>query len=383
MNDRTLRVVGSIALVALGLLIVSMKLLVPLDAGVWWNVLMARGCTTDMTVDRLVRVASRTLGVMVVVAALLRARRESLRAVWPAIALVLLGALANDTMKHVFARERPSNLPGVAEAHGFPSGHTMNSAIAALAIAVLVTGFRRPLFWRATAFGLLAVVAAGRILVADHWLLDGVGSLLTATALAGLMLPAVRRRPLAAPAALAAVLAVVLGAATLMPTWRVSLPSPLVSETVEVDAELGQTLGDATFEGNWVRHVREEPAGGVSWLRGAASVNVMETTWIAGAKAMEEGKPLPEPSTPTKGRELLIVTARPDVRTAACTRVRLAVNGHIVAGFIPFRGWREYRVPLPDGTFRRGYNDVQFSSRVEGTGTPAELAVSRIRMRLK
>ena len=59
--------------------------------------------------------------------------------------------------------------------------------------------------------------------------------------------------------------------------------------------------------------------------------------------------------------------------------VRVAVNGRIVAGFVPFRGWREYRLPVAPGTYRRGFNELQLAVR-EPDGNPQRLAVARFRL---
>ena len=377
MGSRTLAVVGVAALLGLVVLIASLGLLAPLDDAVWRTVLFARDCAVDAAVERLIGAAGAALAVLVVAAVLLHARRHGLRAVWPAVALLAIGALTNEAMKDVFARERPSNLAGVAEAHGFPSGHATNSAVAALAVIVLAAGLRRPLLWRASALLLLAVVAVGRILAADHWLLDVVGALLTALALAGLFLPAFRRRPLAAPLALAAVLAAVLGAAHLWPALRVALPSPLdVAGADVLVAEVSGITPGVTTAGDWSGGAYAEPAGGYAWLRGSGLVQVFDPRAAERAAAGE-------PPVPAGGGadELLVLVARPDAKSPACVTVRVAVNGEIVASFVPFRGWREYRIPLPRGAYRPGYNDIQIAARAEN-GAPERLALARLRLRL-
>jgi len=380
-----MRVAGVIALVLLAIEVLFLGVLLPLDQAVWLRVLLVRGCTTDQTVDQLVGWAGVATVVLVAVAAVLHLRRRGVAATWPAAALFATGALVNVVMKDLLSRERPSNLPGVVDGHGFPSGHVMNTVLAMLVVFEFSRSFRRPWLWRGVAVILTGVVAAGRVLYGAHWFLDVVGAVLTALALAGLCLPVFGRRPFAAPATLAAVLAVALAGHALFPEAVVHLPSPLTAPGGEfIDVDLGAPGASSSLTGNWSGGGHEDPAGSLSWMRGVAGVSVFETSWVEAAKRIEAGDEsavIPTIGAEDGPGELLVMVARPEKEPSTCRQVRAAVNGHIVASFVPFVGWREYRIPLPRSTFRRGFNDVQLSVR-SPDGVPQKLAVSRFRLRL-
>lgn len=387
MGDRPLRIVGVVALVLLAAEVLFLGALLPIDQAIWLRALLVRGCTTDRTVDQVVGGAVVAMGVLTGAVVLLHALRRGWAATWPFIALFAVGAFANDVLKNVLSRERPSNLPGVAAGHGFPSGHVMNTVLAMIIVLGAAASLRRPWLWRVLAVTLAGIMAAGRVLYGAHWFLDVVGAVLMALALAGLGLPAFRRRPLVAPVALAVVLAMIVGVRALVPGVVVRLPSPLTGAGEEfLDVELGALGTSSNLSGNWLGGVHEDPAGDLAWLRGVGGVSVFETTWAEAAERAEAGDEralLPPSVAPEEGPgELLVMVARPDTEVATCRRVRVAVNGHIVTGFVPFVGWREYRIPLPRGTYRRGFNELQVAVRALD-GTPQRLAVSRFRLRLR
>jgi undecaprenyl-diphosphatase len=387
MSDRALRRMGVVALIVLLLLIASLGRLLAIDQRVWLLVLLARGCTTDLTVDQMVHGAVLAMGLLVVVVALLHLRRRGPAATWPVVVVLAVGAMANDVLKQTLTRERPSNLPGVVDGHGFPSGHVMNTALAAGVVYLLAGSLRRPLPWRLAALALTATVASGRVLAGDHWVLDVVGALLTAVALLGLAVPAFRRRPLVAPLALAAALAGVLALHTIRPEVALRLPSPLtvVGDDI-VEVRLAEIGPEVSLGPGWRGGGREDPAGSIMWLDGAAAATVFAATWLgpvddAEAAAGTDGDTPPAaPKAPPVGPgELLVMEARPD-KAAACTVARVAVNGNLVTTFVPFRGWRQYRIPLPEGTYRPGYDELQVAARAPD-GAPLRLAVSRFLIR--
>ncbi len=380
-----MRIAGVVALVLLVVEILSLGVLLPIDQAVWFRVLLVRGCTTDLTVDQFVWCVGFAMTALAAAAALLHLRRRGWAATWPSLALFATGALLNTAMKVLLSRERPSNLPGTVDGHGFPSGHVMSTTLAMLVVFVFSRSFRRPWMWRIAAVILAAGVAAGRVLYGAHWFLDVVGAVLTAFALAGFCLPAFERRPLAAPAMLAGMLALVLGGHALFPDAVVRLPSPLTRPGEEfLDVDLGAVGTSMNLTGNWAGHGHEDPAGSLAWLRGVGGVSVFETSWVEAAKRIEAGDTtavIPPIGAEDGPGELLVLVARPDKESSSCRQVRVAVNGHIVTGFVPFVGWREYRIPLPRGTYRRGFNEVQLSVRAPD-GAPERLAVSRFRLRL-
>src|SRR6266481_7856955 len=221
-----LRTIGVVALVALAGEVVLMPHLVRLDAALWRAILYWRQCGVDRAVDHVVEPSTRlAIGVLVAVA-LLRARVDGVRRVWPSVAVCLIGLYAGKLLKNVFMRERPSMLPGPIVGHSFPSAHVMNTALAAIAIVVLAAAFRHPRRWWAASCVMVAIIFLGRLLLAHHWMLDAIGGLLAAVALNGLALPVVRRRPLVAPAALALVISGVLVVVTHAPMLKIRLPSP-------------------------------------------------------------------------------------------------------------------------------------------------------------
>lgn len=342
---------------ALAAEIVLLPRLVELDGALWRAVLFARGCDADRAVDWIVTAATRVVMVLLAAATVLSVRGVGVRETWPPLAVCAVGLLTGEFLKNVFMRERPSMIPDVALGHSFPSGHVMNTTLAALAILVLVAGFRHPRRWWAAA-ALVAIVAAGRLLLGHHWLLDALGSGLAAVALMGLCLPSFRRRPLLAPAVLALALATVL---TVDLHWRaleIRLPSPLSALTPRVvEIDVGAALGTAALRGDWTP-LAERALGRLgAWLRGAGTV-VIEMPAAAGGG----GPPSGEDAVPGGRPAELVFAGRPDITDQRCVSLRVAVNGQALAPFVPFVGWREYRLPLPPGTVRPGANEVRIEA---------------------
>jgi membrane-associated phospholipid phosphatase len=365
-SDRAWRTAAAVALVALAAELAFLPLLVPLDEAVWRRVLLWRGCATDRTIESVVDITSVATAALVIVVALRRTLASGVRAAWPALAAVALGALANDVLKLLLTRERPSTLPGETIGHSFPSGHVMNSVVAALAVIALTEGWRTRSRWRLAALALALTTAAGRVLYAHHWVLDAVGGTLAALALFGLGLPAFRRRPLAVPAALAVVLGVSLALGRALGITGLPLPSPLgAAGEGAVAVAVGAPESAAALRGAWEDPVREDPAGLVAWLGGPAQIRLEVPPASAGDTAAEPG--------------LLALAGRPAAPLTGCVSVRLALNGHEIATFVPFRGWREYRLPSPPGALRGGANELEIEVRDE-QGGPWRFAVAYVRV---
>jgi hypothetical protein len=70
---------------------------------------------------------------------------------------------------------------------------------------------------------------------------------------------------------------------------------------------------------------------------------------------------------------------RPDVDGDECAVLRLAVNGRPLAPFVPFAGWREYRLPLPAGALRPGANAVRIEA-VDTRNAPGRFALVYLRL---
>jgi undecaprenyl-diphosphatase len=105
---------------------------------------------------------------------------------WRGLAVGLAFAVASTAsalhvilMKSVI--ERPG--PGVSLLHGlgsFPSGHSANAAVMAVFAGLLV---RRPWAW-AVGAGYVAVMAASRVVLAEHWLTDTIAGTASGAAVA-------------------------------------------------------------------------------------------------------------------------------------------------------------------------------------------------------
>jgi membrane-associated phospholipid phosphatase len=318
--------------------------IVPLEAALWHRILFWRGCSTDVVVEILVDAATVSMLLLLGAAAARAAQRDGATAAWPPLALCALGLLAGRALKNVFARARPSALTDLALGYSFPSGHVMNTALAGLAVVLLSSGLPGQRRWRAAAGICMSVIFAGRLLAARHWLLDAVAGLLAAVALAGLGHPWVRRRPVLAPAVLALALAIVLLAFLRRPDLRIVLPSPLtVSSATSVEIDIGAPATAPLMRGEWTDRGSERAGRSYVWLRGSASVDV----------------PIAERALVAPAQATLAVGGRPDAAERRCARVRVGVNDTVSPAFVPFEGWREYRLPIPGGALRGGANEVR------------------------
>jgi hypothetical protein len=95
--------------------------------------------------------------------------------------------------------------------------------------------------------------------------------------------------------------------------------------------------------------------------------------WLTGAGAVT----LP-PAGATDDGWTIAFGARPDADAPACVRVSVSAGGRPIATFVPFEGWREYRVAAgavaPEASLA-----VRFEAEY-GDGTPARLAVAYVRL---
>lgn len=327
-----LRIVGGAALAGLVGLVASLEFLVPFDDAVWRVVLHARGCATDGRVDRVVDLATHLLTVLFIAAAAFHAYRRGAIAAWPWVAISVLGLLTSKTLKHVFTRERPSALPDVAHGFSFPSAHVMNSLVALIAVMALTRYTRRRGWSRAAAVALTTTVVAGRVLLGRHWATDVLGGTLAALALVGLVVPAIRRRPLVGPLAYTMALAVGFVVDRRLGPDGVHLPTPLVGARV------------ALLDVDVPARDRDRSVGRVAWLDGAATIPIEVPANVDVTRPLE-----------------LAVGGRSKRALASCLSLGFAVNGTEVGRFVAFRGWREYRVIVPPGTLRVGTNALTLS----------------------
>ncbi len=366
-----LRTVGLLALVALAGELLLMPRLVDIDGALWRAILYWRDCRTDRAIDRIVVVTTYVAAGLLVAAVLARIRQDGVRVVWPPLALCLLGLQAGKLLKNLFQRERPSMLPGAIPGHSFPSGHVMNTTLAAVAVLMLAATFRHPRRWGALALLAMATIFIGRLVLAHHWFLDAVGGVLAAIALNGLALPAVRRRPLLAPALLSVTITAVLMGVTHSRGHRISLPSPLSVSADGVEAHPPALLGSDALRGGWEATPERFRRGGYLWLRGAGSIALM----LEPSSGVGDGvHPVPAGAEAT-----LAIGGRPDLVARRCLTFRVSVNDRTLAPFVPFVGWREYRLLLPPGTLRPGRNDVRLEV-TDASGEPWRFAVAYVRL---
>ena len=367
---RLLRIVGLLALVALGGEVLLMPRLVHLDGAVWRHILYWRQCSTDRIVDRLVDVTTYAAIALLAAAVVARLRQDGARAAWPPLAVCLLGLHVGKVLKNVFQRERPSMLPGAIPGHSFPSGHVMNTMLAALAVVMLAASCRHPRRWAAPAIVMAAVVFVGRLLLAHHWLLDAIGGALAAVALHGLALPAVRRRPLVAPALLALAATLVLTVVSHDRRLRVVLPSPLSVSADGIEVRPFALPDGAALHGGWDAAPGHFRRGGYLWMRGDASV-----AFDPGPLAAGDGvHPVPPGAEAT-----LAIAGRPDITERRCLTMDVSVNGRALRPFVPFVGWREYRLLLPPGTLQPARNEVRLAVH-DAAGAPWRFAVAYVRL---
>ena len=366
--------IGLVALVALACEIVLLPRLVGFDAALWRAILFWRQCGMDRAVDRVVELTTRAAIGLVIAAALVRAGLDGVRRTWPPLAVCLLGLHAGKLLKNVFARERPSMLSGPIVGHSFPSGHVMNTALAAIAIVMLTAAFRHPRRWRTAAVLMVTIMFLGRLLLAHHWMLDAFGGLLAAVALNGLALPFVRRRPLFAPVVLAVASSVVLAVVTRAPAFKIHLPSPLsVHERDGVELRVADAVGTDALRGGWNTSAEHCRHGDYLWLEVEGSATLMLPA-IDGARESDDGQ-----RAPAGGQASLAFAGRPDLRERRCLTARVSVNGRQLPPFVPFVGWREYRLPVPPGVLHAGRNEVRLAI-VDAAGSPWRFAIVYLRL---
>ena len=363
---RGLRTTGLIAALAFVAIVVSLGRLVRVDDDVWRAVLSARGCGADRVVDRTVDAATRLLLVLVVGVTVVHARRHGVRSIWAWTITAALGLFAGTTLKHLLTRDRPSSLPDVLLGYSFPSAHAMNSVIGVLAVFAFTRAVSGRWWLRGTAILIAIVVIGGRLLLARHWVCDVTAGVLAALALGGLVVPVVERRPRLAPALVATVLLAVYGIDRWMAADGFRLPAPLVSRArALVEVDLG---GDSTvaLTGGWREAGEEAPGGSLVWLEGAGTIPVDVPPTILAAHA--------DGTAPFR----LALGGRPALPATGCTTVTVDVNGRTLAAFVPFGGWREYRLPIAADLLHAGRNEVAIDVRA-GT-EPRRFAVTYVRL---
>ncbi len=356
---RQLPAIGAAALAGLVGLVVSLESWVAVDDAAWRAVLFLRGCSTDAMVERSVTLATRALALLLIAAAVLHVRARGVASAWPWIGPWLLGLLTSKALKHLLTRERPSALPDVTVGYSFPSAHVMNGLLAAVAVVALTRGFRHRGRWWLLAGACTATLVVGRVLLGRHWTTDVVGGILSALVLVGFAVPAFASRPVVAPVMLTAALAAAFALDRSPWVRGVRLPTPLVGRGAAlVDVELGSATS-TDLRGSWTGAAAEPPFGPFQWLDGEGTLafDVPAT--------LDPGVPL-----------TLAIGGRPKKRPGSCPLLGVAVNGQPLASFVPFVGWREYRLPLPPALVRAGRNELDLRT---GHGT-ARFGLTYVRL---
>ncbi len=348
-----LRMVGVAALVGLAALVVSLEHWIAFDDAVWRGVLYLRGCETDAVTDRVVDLATRLLTGLLVVATALHMRRNGVRSAWPWVGSSVLGLLTSKTLKHLLTRERPSAIPDVALGFSFPSAHVMNSLIAMISVMALTADGPRRSWWRALAAVLTVIVSVGRVLLGRHWASDVLGGWLVALVLVGFGVPAIARRPLVAPMVLVTALGIGFVVDQRLAADGLHLPTPLVAaRAAVVGVEVDRSVG---------RPVADRGVGSIAWLDGAATIAV----------DVPEGFDVSRPLA-------LAVGGRSERALAPCLSLVFALNDVELGRFVPFRGWREYRLVLPPGVLRVGRNAFSISATTRDGPVPWALVYVRL-----
>src|SRR6185369_9935790 len=72
---------------------------------------------------------------------------------------------------------------------------------------------------------------------------------------------------------------------------------------------------------------------------------------------------------------------REDLRQRRCLSARVTLNGRELARFVPFVGWREYRLLVPPGWLRSGANEIRFEV-TDAAGEPWPYAMAYVRLEL-
>ena len=357
--------IGLVALGALAALVATLPHTVALDDWVWRHVLLMRECATDGLVDRLVDHLTRGLIVLMAVVVIVHVRAHGWRSAWPWVSACGLGIVASKTLKHVLTRDRPSSLPDVAIGYSFPSAHAMNSIAALLAILALAYGFRRRSLWWAAGAVPTVTVVVGRVWLGRHWFCDVTGGALAAVALIGLVVPAVARRPVAAPAFLALALGTALLVDHRLGDTGFRLPTPMIgARAAMIDVNVGRD--DTALGGTWREQGEEYPGGPHRWLEDEGTIALQVSDLLAADLDHDAA-----------GLRLAFGsrTAKP---RPGCMTVTVELNRRVVGRFVPFEGWREYRLPIPPSLLHAGRNDVAIA--VTAANGPARLALSYLRV---
>ena len=121
---------------------------------------------------------------------------------------------------------------------------------------------------------------------------------------------------------------------------------------------------DDELAGGWREEDAQRPGGTFRWLEDRGTVALHVSSDVASAMGGTVSR--------------LAFGARTETPRPACMEVAVELNGHAIGAFVPFDGWREYRLPIPVGVLHEGRNEVAVS--VAAANAPARFALSYLRI---
>ena len=261
---------------------------------------------------------------------------EGRRTEIPRVAVAIGGAaLMAELLKTGVERLRPRTVPFLETGNSFPSGHVMTTTVAALAACALVRATDWPRRWKVAAYAFAAAAvlaqACDRIALEAHWLSDLPASMLFAFAwfLATPILVVQSPRRIAV-----GTVAFVLAYAAVYadPALRIHLPSASASAGPPTwEIEVGEPGVNDRFVGSWTE-TTEKPLGAVAWWKQTEFEIPVDQEFEGGSIVKVLLRP---PDCGQRQRQV-------DVR------VTVALAGRDVATLGLRRGWREYRIAVPD-----------------------------------
>ena len=338
--SRSIRV-AIVCFAAVALLGIALPALRPLDDAVALGIQATRDCASDASAERLGTIAALmlTIGAAIVVR-----RPPPIIVILLAIATFATGALFGELLKTVFERLRPDSMPGSPTGNAFPSGHIMNTTLAAAILWIHARPGRRARL-ELGVLGVLLVAAVvvqslSRLWLGAHWTSDVPASVLLALGWVALVPTLISLGPLRV-----AIVGIVAAAVALLflrsPELRPRLATALDAKRTIAEVLIGPPVAPL-LEGDWELGHRE-PIGDVGWLRGTEGT-------IALPPAAKAPRTLRIGIRPTTvGRE----------RRPSCLAVSVGVNEWTAPPTALVTGWREIRLALPGDAWRSEGNVVR------------------------
>ena len=338
--SRSIRV-ALVCFVAVALLAIALPALRSLDDAVARGIQATRDCASDANAERLGTIAALMLTIG---AAIVLRRPPPFAVMLLAIATFATGALFGELLKTAFERLRPDSMPGSPTGNAFPSGHIMNTTLAAAILWIHARPGRRARL-ELGVLGVLLVAAVvvqslSRLWLGAHWASDVPASVLLALGWVALVPTLVSLGPLRV-----AIVGTVSASAALLflraPELRPRLATALDANRPIAEVLIGPPV-KPLLEGDWELGHRE-PIGDVAWLRGTEGTITLP--------------PVAEP--PRTVRLGIRPTTLGRERRAACLAVSVGVNEWTAPPTALVTGWREIRLAPPADAWRAEGNVVR------------------------